>query len=381
MIFLSLSMKPLMSNREVRLECGNGILHYAKIRNPGKMQNVTSSLSYSFSDSYLHIVNMMPRPHLCPIFCLVVAIQSDRVYTSGFEAPANQVSSTLNVDSRISSLSSFKLRSPDFIHPRRDWVNVGKAISDFNEAEARLGVQLNAKPDMSDALDSRSFETTMRHDVSRANELDKEVQTLNAEIQAEPIRDHRQEDIPYSLIERGHTESFVTSEELLTSNVVLSDWAYCMCKSGDDGILVNPERNWPGVALATAPTVSIRPLTSLLQVTVGGRRMSIRRADKCNCEDPWEGVHDPSGSSKCSVTNGATICLVRVNTKNGKKSPEGLRMEADQLIGAIDEAFTTKKKAETPDRLLGNGTKASSFVDESSKPNSFVETWRPFRFQ
>lgn len=324
---------------------------------------------------------MMPRPHFGTIVCVVAALQSVRGYTSGFEASDNQISSSLNVDSGISSLSSFKLRSPDFNRPTRDWVNVGKAISDFNEAEARLGVQLNAKPDMSDALDSRSFETTMRHDVSKANELDKEVQTLNANIQSEPILDHRQEDIPYSLIERGHKESFVTSEELLTSNVVLSDWAYCMCKSGDNGILVNPERNWPGVALPTPPTVSIRPLTSLLQVTVGGRRMSIRRADKCNCEDPWEGVHDPSGSSKCSVSNGATICLVRVNTKNGKKSPEELRSEADQLIGAIGEAFKTKKNTETLDRLLGNGTKASSFVDESTQPNSLVETWRPFRFQ
>jgi hypothetical protein len=301
------------------------------------------------------------------------------------------------------------LRTPDFLKPRKLWVDVGKEIEHWNQVEAKLNVELKSSPDFSESSDSRRLSGALKKDVEAANLLDRKVQRLNAEIQAERMPES---DESLSFLQlNGHKASFLTGSEIVSSDVVtMSDWAYCLCESGPNGILVNSARNWPGIALPDPPKVDFNSpsASSFLQITLKGRRLAIRRADDCDCSDPWKEFSDSSGATTCSVNNNARVCLVRVNPTEGAKSSDELQEEAKELIEAIDNAFVPGMKtysdssvpqAPPVDRIRvtvsnitnGNGNSTTEVSNNGSASASLLESggsvpinpfaWSPYRFQ
>ena len=286
--------------------------------------------------------------------------------------------------------SGFKLRTPTFAIQPKGWFDVEKETAHWNEVNARMKVVLNSKVDDSSVDPGKpNYSNILQKDVSVADKLNREVQKLNANIQAESFAPVMESDSGFSLIQLHGVTPTVTAAELLDSNVTtLSDWTYCTCGAGVNGTLANPERNWPGVELPVPRQIDIRPPSSLLQVTVQGRRLAVRKADVCSCENPWDGFKDPSGSTQCSLNSGVTVCLVRVNKDNGTKTQAEVNEEARQLLRAIDAHFvptvgatsTDSVNTTTASALLSNSASNSSFI-EVGQPDSFVEIWKPFRFQ
>lgn len=269
--------------------------------------------------------------------------------------------------------SQISIRTPRFDTRMPEWFNLEKAQTQFNEINAKLKVELSGKYDADDGDANRSsgeYLQTLKDDLARAHKLNQNVQKVNAKFRAESGLGG---ELPYSLVQvRSH-------HQLDREEPVISDWAFCTCGSGENGTLAFPERGWPGVDLPTPPTIDLRsssnatrvpdnsnntePL-SMLQLTVEGRHLSLPRADHCDCANPWEGYDDPSRSSLCALSNGVTLCLVRVNTAEGVLSPDQLREEAGVLLKAIDSSFNP-----------------TSSLLEKKKRNSFVELWKPFQFQ
>ena len=187
------------------------------------------------------------------------------------------------------------------------WFNADRELSELNEIDAKLGVELNADPDDNDSTAARrasaAFARILAEDFAASKKISARVEKLNAGIVARPY------------LRLGDSFSLIEETDV-------TDWAYCACGSGVNGTFVFPERDWP-------------PKSSLLQVTVGGRHLSIPRSDKCNCVNPWEGVD--SSRQACTLNNGVTICLVSVDTKGA--SPEQISTQAANLLKGIDDAY------------------------------------------
>jgi hypothetical protein len=82
------------------------------------------------------------------------------------------------------SSGSFKLRTPHFsLNPKR-WFDVDKELAHWNEVNARLKVFMNAKIEPRESHDV-DYSAVLRKDVAVADKLDKEIQRINAAIQAE----------------------------------------------------------------------------------------------------------------------------------------------------------------------------------------------------
>ena len=246
--------------------------------------------------------------------------------SSSFRDEYASTSDDADMRSLTRTSGSFKLRTPHFSLNPRPWFDVEKERNHWEEVNARLKVLMNAKVEP-DRDRTKEYDTLLRKDVAVANELDREVQRINAKIQSEPLvgKQDSYVDSGYSLLQTG------TAEDLV------HDWSFCSCSSGPNGTLVNPDRPMP--ELSAVPSVDLSRPLSLLQVNVRGRRVALARADECNCVDPWENYMDPSGSSMCSRNNEVTVCLLRRNVENGRKSPIEIRAEAVELMRAIDEAF------------------------------------------
>lgn len=236
------------------------------------------------------------------------------------------------------SSATFKLRTPHFTLSPHPWFDVEKERNHWKEISARLNVYMNSKLE-SDESHGVDYDAILRKDVAVSNALDKEVQRINAAIQAEtPIGGPLRRDSDpgsLSLLETGdgYTES---------------DWTFCTCQTGPNGTLVYPERNWPGVKLPEAPSVDLTKTSllelrtaSMLKLTVRGKRTAVRRSAVCDCANPWETYMDPSGSSVCSLNQKTTICVIKRNVLMGVKSSESLRQEALELLTAIDSMFET----------------------------------------
>lgn len=234
---------------------------------------------------------------------------------------------------------SFKLRTPQFSLSPKAWFDTQKELAHWNEVNARLQVYMNSKVEAEDDH-GVDYANIIKRDVALSNKLDKDVQRINAAIQAEPPLIPSSSDGGYSFIE--------TSDSSLQS-----DWTFCSCSSGPNGTLVYPERGWPGVTLPARDLVNLQTpqnteaqsslvqlqTASMLKLAVKGKRVLLGRSPTCNCANPWEEYNDPSGSSMCSLVHKATICLIRRNLQLGVKSPELLRQEAIDLLNAITALF------------------------------------------
>ena len=303
------------------------------------------------------------------------------------------------------SSGSFKLRTPHFsLNPKR-WFDVDKELAHWNEVNARLKVFMNAKIEPRESHDV-DYSAVLRKDVAVADKLDKEVQRINAAIQAETTVG----DDVFSLLE---TEDGYTP----------SDWNFCSCPVGPNGTLVYPERNWPRVSLpSSVPSLLELRTASTLKISFRGKRVAIGRDSNCDCTNPWEGYYDPSGSSICTINQRTTVCLIRRNIQQGIKSPEELRQEGLDLIRTIDSFFGIDGMTIVPSQnstgtmsstaatrvengaTMGNDTKVTSVVsstpvvngtdavttNNSSQPapvtgiangtSSFAQVWNPFQF-
>ena len=272
---------------------------------------------------------------------------------------------TLYRDSMPShSSGSFKLRTPHFPLNPKPWFDVQKELSHWNEVNAKLKVYMNAKlePEESRGVD---YSAVLRKDVALSDKLDKEVQGINAAIQAEPVI---------------HRDEFGGSVSFLETGLgyATSDWNFCSCPVGPHGTLVYPERNWPGVDLPIVPMVNLQPEPSMLELQTAsmirlhfkGKRVAIARSPDCDCVDPWEGYSDPSESSVCSVNQRTTVCLVRRNASTGVKPNEELRQEALDLLTAIDAQFSIASAIVVPTNTSSTDTLAvpgnASSTDSSS---------------
>jgi hypothetical protein len=275
------------------------------------------------------------RVVLC--FCLIS-------YALGFLSESSTFGDNDFADSvaRRSS-GSFKLRTPHFSLSPRPWIDVEKAQNHWQEVNARLNVYMNSKLDLGEPH-GVDYASVLRKDIALSDKLDKEVQRMNAAIQAEPaIRvSSRTEDAVdgFSLLETG-------------DGYMQSDWNFCTCPVGPNGTLVYQGRNWPGVVLPTPPVVnlnapsgaSLQPsmlelrTTSMLRLTVKGKRVAVARSPVCNCANPWENFSDPSGSSICSLNQEVTVCIVKRNLQLSVKSKSQLQDDATALLTAIDSAF------------------------------------------
>ena len=81
-----------------------------------------------------------------------------------------------------------------------------------------------------------------------------------------------------------------------------------------------------------------QPHMSLLEISLHGKRVSIRRADgECRCEDPWAGFTE-SQDANCSLSNGVTVCLVQISPPAALSQDE-VDTRANDLLAAIDAEF------------------------------------------
>ena len=234
------------------------------------------------------------------------------------------------------------IETPRFNIVPHNWFDADREMGNLAEINAKLKVELNAPVD-EDSPAGRTalaFAQRLKEDVRVSHALNAHIQKLNSLIQAD--------DRPFSLLEEEP-----------------SSWAYCTCGTGENGTLTYADRDWPGVDLPVLPSVNLT--SSLLQVTVRGRHLSIPRADKCDCANPWENFKDPSRFSTCSVNMGVTICLVRTNASVGMWTSEQLNKEAQTVLESIDKSYMPKM--------------APASLADLSSTNSFVELWKPYQFQ
>ena len=166
------------------------------------------------------------------------------------------------------------------------------------------------------------------------------------------------------------------------NSTVSNDWSYCTCPMDDEvGSLVFPERPTPPGWNLTGTLDMLNQLnvtsnqtsntqdsiSSLLEISLYGKTIALRRSDNCNCLNPWDNFKDPINSATCSVSGGVRLCLIKAPSNSTGLSASEVEKEARDLINQIDAAWETSNPA---DPTATAGQTADSLLNSNSGPDS-----------